>query len=53
MKRTPNGNIGRKSKWIYPYYVPDGKKLPIEEAISDAGSVILVESMGSPKFTSE
>lgn len=39
-------HIGRKSKWIYPYYVPDGKKLPIEEAISDAGSVILVESIG-------
>lgn len=38
---------GRTSKWIYPYFVPssDGS-FPIQDAISESDSVILVESIG-------
>jgi hypothetical protein len=38
---------GRTSKWIYPYFAPSsGGDFPIQEAIAQSGSVILVESVG-------
>jgi len=39
-------HIGRKSKWIYPYYVPDNNELHIDKEIEESKSVILVESIG-------
>tara|TARA_R110001592_G_scaffold130031_7_gene343079 strand:- start:3646 stop:4719 length:1074 start_codon:yes stop_codon:yes gene_type:complete len=39
-------HMGRKSGWIYPYYVPDHKIFPVQEAIQESSSVILVESIG-------
>tara|TARA_R110000772_G_scaffold88958_4_gene184529 strand:+ start:6996 stop:8066 length:1071 start_codon:yes stop_codon:yes gene_type:complete len=39
-------HMGRKSSWLYPYYTPDHKIFPIQEAIEDSNSVILVESIG-------
>ena len=37
---------GRKSKWIYPYYVPFDGGFHIQDAIDEADSVVLVESIG-------
>jgi len=39
-------HVGRKSNWIYPYYVPEFNSFPIQEAIDEKKSVILVESIG-------
>lgn len=39
-------HIGRKSNWIYPYFCPDSSSFPVQEAIEDSRSVILVESIG-------
>jgi hypothetical protein len=40
-------HMGKKSTWIYPYYVPcDNSQHPVSAAIYDARSVILVESIG-------
>lgn len=41
--------IGRKTSWLYPYYVPDVESegyFPTQEAIEKAKSVIIVESIG-------
>ena len=39
-------HLGRKSKWIYPYYVKSENKFFTQDAISSKRSVILVESIG-------
>jgi hypothetical protein len=39
-------HIGRKSNWIYPYYVPNEKGLVVQDVIEEKQSVILVESIG-------
>ena len=39
-------HMGRKSSWIYPYYVPEHKIFPVQEAIQESRSVIIVESIG-------
>lgn len=39
-------HIGRKSNWIYPYYIPFNKKFNPAKSITDSRSVILVESIG-------
>jgi hypothetical protein len=41
--------IGRKTTWLYPYYISDIDKrdcFPTQEAIEKAKSVIIVESIG-------
>jgi hypothetical protein len=39
-------HIGKKSNWIYPYYVPNDSYNITQQAISDQDLVILVESIG-------
>ncbi len=39
-------HIGRKSKWLYPYYVSHNGTFPTQEGIEEACSVIVVESIG-------
>jgi hypothetical protein len=39
-------HIGKKSNWIYPYYIPQESKNVVQEAILERGEVILVESIG-------
>ena len=39
-------HIGRKTKWIYPYYVKGRKGFPTQEGIEEEKSVIIVESIG-------
>lgn len=39
-------HMGKKSTWIYPYYIPSKGRSPIECAIEDTGMVFLVESIG-------
>jgi len=39
-------HIGRKSKWIYPAYLKDREGKSVVDFIMEAGSVILVESVG-------
>ncbi len=40
-------HVGKKSKWVYPYYVQDSfGKFPIQDAILESKEVILVESIG-------
>lgn len=54
MIKTPNNkerpkwkHVGKKSKWVYPYYVQDSfGKFPIQDAILESKEVILVESIG-------
>ena len=46
-KRPKWKHVGKKSKWIYPFYVPfEGKLHPVQDAISSTGEVVLVESIG-------
>jgi len=46
-KRPKWKHVGKKSKWIYPFYVPFGGKIhPIQDAILSKGEIILVESIG-------
>ena len=37
---------GRKTKWIYPYYVPTNNSVSAKDFIDEADSIILVESIG-------
>lgn len=39
-------HIGKKSNWIYPYYIPQESTNVVQEAILERGEVILVESIG-------
>lgn len=39
-------HVGRKSNWIYPYYVPNNQGFITQDAIEESRSVILVESIG-------
>ena len=40
-------HVGKKSKWIYPYYIMDRfGQFPTQEAILESKEVILVESIG-------
>ena len=39
-------HLGRKSKWAYPYYIREGESFPIQDAITQEKSVIIVESIG-------
>jgi hypothetical protein len=39
-------HMGRKTNWIYPYYIPASKHLNTQKAIEDSRSVIIVESIG-------
>lgn len=39
-------HLGRKTKWVYPYYVEGRKSFPTQDAIQDERSVIIVESIG-------
>ena len=39
-------HVGKKSNWIYPYYVPSGSSNKVQESIVDKDEVILVESIG-------
>ena len=46
-KRPKWKHIGKKSKWIYPFYVPfEGKLHPVQDVIVSKGEVVLVESIG-------
>ena len=51
MSPSPNNrpkwkHVGKKSSWIYPFYVPNPSGESVQSAISESGSVILVESIG-------
>ena len=37
---------GRKTKWVYPYFVPDKNGHSFKEFIDDSSSIILIESIG-------
>jgi hypothetical protein len=39
-------HVGKKSDWIYPYYVPCSPSSVIEQSIFDKDQVVLVESIG-------
>lgn len=39
-------HMGRKSNWIYPYYVPHEDGSLVQKSIEEKNSVILVESIG-------
>jgi len=39
-------HLGRKTKWIYPYYVEGDKGFAVQQAIEKHRSVIIVESIG-------
>ena len=39
-------HVGKKSTWIYPYYLPSTKNNLIQDAISSKNEVIFVESIG-------
>lgn len=39
-------HLGRKTKWVYPYYIRDGHCFPTQDAITQEKSVIIVESIG-------
>ncbi len=39
-------HIGRKTNWIYPYYVPSDDHLNVRDAIEESRSVIICESIG-------
>ena len=39
-------HLGRKTKWIYPYYIKGNKGFPVQDAIEKQRSVIIVESIG-------
>ena len=39
-------HIGRKTNWIYPYFVKSSISFPTQEAISAAKKVFIVESIG-------
>lgn len=40
-------HVGKKSNWVYPYYIPFGdKKNIIQKSIHDRNEVIFVESIG-------
>lgn len=39
-------HIGRKTNWVYPYYVPVSDTLNVAKAIEDTRSVVIVESIG-------
>ena len=45
-KRPKWKHVGKKSSWIYPLYVPNSSGESVQSAISESGSVILVESIG-------
>tara|TARA_X000001036_G_C20692602_1_gene809928 strand:+ start:3525 stop:4595 length:1071 start_codon:yes stop_codon:yes gene_type:complete len=37
---------GRKTQWIYPYFMPDLEGISLKDSIDNSSSVILVESIG-------
>lgn len=39
-------HVGKKSSWIYPYYLPGENKSIVRSSIKDSGEIILVESIG-------
>lgn len=39
-------HIGRKTNWIYPYYVPVSGNFNVPDAIEKSRSVVIVESIG-------
>ena len=39
-------HLGRKTKWVYPYYIEGKKGFPVQDAIEKERSVIIVESIG-------
>lgn len=40
-------HLGKKGRWIYPYYMQEADgSFPVQEAIEERNSVILVESIG-------
>jgi len=39
-------HLGRKTKWVYPYYMEGRKSFPTQVAIENERSVIIVESIG-------
>ena len=39
-------HLGRKTKWVYPYYIEGSKGFPVQDAIEKERSVIIVESIG-------
>jgi len=39
-------HVGKKSTWIYPYYIPDFNNNLVQDAISSKNEVIFVESIG-------
>lgn len=52
MSKTPKDrpkwkHVGKKSSWIYPYYIPsDDRNHIVQKAIHDRNEVIFVESIG-------
>ena len=39
-------HVGKKSSWIYPFYLPNDYGAFIQSSIYDSGTIILVESIG-------